>query len=144
MGKICFKCKEEKLLGEFYKHKGMVDGRLGKCKECTKRDVRQHRQEGDRPREYDRERFQNNPERRKKTIEAAAARSRRDPIKYKAHYTLRNAVRDGRIEKPDRCSRCNGKEHRIEGHHPDHSKPLDVVWLCVPCHRIVEGVTIVS
>lgn len=40
MQKQCFKCKQTKNLEEFYKHPDMPDGRVGKCKECNKNDVR--------------------------------------------------------------------------------------------------------
>jgi len=39
--KICFKCGEDKPLSAYYKHKKMGDGHLNKCKDCTKRDVKE-------------------------------------------------------------------------------------------------------
>jgi hypothetical protein len=38
--KVCFKCKKEKTLTEYYKHSAMSDGHLNKCKDCTKLDVK--------------------------------------------------------------------------------------------------------
>ena len=39
--KVCFKCGKEKPLSDFYVHKRMGDGHLNKCKECTRKDVRE-------------------------------------------------------------------------------------------------------
>lgn len=31
------------------------------------------------------------------------------------------------------CSVC-GSVLNVQAHHPDYSKPLEVIWLCTPCH----------
>lgn len=41
--KTCFKCKKEKDLSLFHKHKGMKDGHLNKCADCTLNDVNEWR-----------------------------------------------------------------------------------------------------
>lgn len=40
VSKVCFKCNNMKPLSEYYKHKQMGDGLLGKCKSCTKSDTK--------------------------------------------------------------------------------------------------------
>jgi hypothetical protein len=54
-----------------------------------------------------------------------------NPEKKKAQEILNNAVRDGRVIRPDTCS-CG--RPRPDGHHEDYSKPLMVTWLCRKCH----------
>ena len=34
---------------------------------------------------------------------------------------------------PSPCEKCGGTE-KIEMHHPDYANPLEVHWLCRPCH----------
>lgn len=65
----------------------------------------------------------------------------RNPEKILAHKKLSYAVRSGKIDKPKNCSRCCA-EGKLDGHHEDYSKPLDVVWVCRLCHsEIHRGVT---
>lgn len=59
--------------------------------------------------------------------------AKRYPEKIKAQNTLRNAIRRGKIVRPSCCSECLGAG-RIDAHHADYSKPLDVEWLCRSCH----------
>ncbi len=59
----------------------------------------------------------------------------RFPEKYAARQEVLKALRRGDLIKaPCRCGAT-----KVQGHHPDYSKPLDVIWLCDPCHRAEEG-----
>lgn len=59
-----------------------------------------------------------------------------NPEKRRAQQAVSNAVRDGRLVRGTVCEQadatCRG---RIEAHHDDYSKPLEVRWLCVGHHR---------
>lgn len=134
MLKTCFKCSRELPRTEFYAHPQMADGLLGKCKDCTRDDVTENRIKNiGRIREYDRQRA-NLPHRVELRRRVCEADRQRHPERFKARVAVNNAVRDGRIVKPVRCQRCGQAPHRIEAHHADYSKPLEVEWLCKPCH----------
>lgn len=131
--KTCFKCDQEKPLSEFCRHGMMADGHLNKCKDCAKRDIRQHRLEHpERVRNYDVDRSKL-AYRKAKREAYAKAFVRENPEKKAAHTAVGNAVRDGRLKKLP-CAFC-GTPDPVEAHHHDYSKPLDVTWLCKPCHR---------
>ena len=55
------------------------------------------------------------------------------PYKKDARVILNMNLKLSRITKPDKCERCN-TETKIYAHHPDYSKPLEVVWLCMSDH----------
>jgi len=74
----------------------------------------------------------------KKAREAARRYASRNPEKRRAWNRVFHAVERGHMQKPDRCSEC-GKTGRLEAHHEDYSKPLEVEWLCRKCHQIKDG-----
>lgn len=134
--KTCFKCGAEKPLGEFYKHRMMADGHLGKCKDCTKLDVRTDRQTKPRVREYDRERS-SLPHRKALRERIAREWAEKHPDRRKANLVANRAVRSGKIARQTICQGC-GLEKKLQKHHPDYSQPMLVIWLCKPCHAIAD------
>lgn len=141
--KKCFKCNEVKELTEFYKHAQMLDGHLNKCKACNKKDTKENTAKNrDYYLAYDKKRA-NLPHRVKQRLEySTSERGRLMGNKAKRNYTLRNpnkkiaarmvnnAIRDNRLQKLP-CIHCGKK---AQAHHPDYSKPLDVIWLCSKHH----------
>lgn len=133
--KTCFKCGEEKELSEFYKNRGMKDGHLNKCIPCVKAyEIERRAKNIDYIREYDRKRALL-PHRIKKNTDNTKRFRKQFPLKYKAHCIVNNAIRNGKLIKPEICETCSKPGRQIEGHHNDYSKPLEVVWLCSACHK---------
>jgi hypothetical protein len=136
MTKQCFKCRRVLSFEMFYAHPQMADGRLGKCKECARRDVTENRLKSlDYYREYDRLRFQG--ERRKSwAADALRAHRQRNPEKAAARAAVARAIRAGRLARRP-CEVCGCE--RSEAHHEDYSRPLDVRWLCRVHHLMHHG-----
>lgn len=122
--KRCFKCGIVKPLSEFYVHPAMRDGHLNKCKDCTKMDVKRRREQ--------------DPEAELKTRLKACEKN---PNHKNAYMAVDAALRCGVLVRPTFCSGCgcSDSEHRIEAHHYDYAKPLDVIWLCTPCHEKMDA-----
>lgn len=145
--KTCFKCGKSKSILEFYTHARMADGHLGKCKECTIGDTTKRvRKLSKSPewvaKERERCRIKSALNRKKETPAEAKRRTRRwrkkNPEKHKAHYVVANAMRHGRIKKPKKCQRCGVPTAKLDKHHQDYSKPLEVIFVCKPCHGIIH------
>ena len=125
--KSCFKCGEVKPLTNFYKHGGMKDGRLNKCKECNKVDVVKNRiKRIAYYREYDRNRGN------RQSKEYLREYRDRYPSKYKAHCLVSNSIRSGNLFSQP-CEICGHAE--THAHHDDYMKPLNVRWLCAAHHK---------
>lgn len=130
--KNCFKCNTVKPLTEFYKHERMADGHLNKCKECNKKDVTENRNKNiDRIRQYDRDRAKN-PDRQKAASAISEAWRQSDKRRMKCHNAVARAIKNGQLTRQP-CVRCSSEKSLA--HHEDYDKPLDVVWLCQPCHK---------
>lgn len=69
---------------------------------------------------YKRNRYQNLVNRQKQLARSAAYRR----------------LKKGIIVK-ESCKLCSNPE--VEMHHPDYSKPNDIVWLCIACHNEIHS-----
>lgn len=130
--KTCNSCGKDKSDFEFHKRAASKDGLASKCKQCQK--------------DYDKARA-NAPHRvaaRKAYMQTDSGKAahiratkkwqKGNTNKRKAHIAVGNAIRDGKLIKPDSCEKCDCSLN-LEAHHDDYSKPLDVRWLCQAHHK---------
>lgn len=140
MTKACRTCGIDKPFSEY----PMVNPIPSECKECSnQRRRRNYYSDPDKSRLKSREKYyrykmtadyKNNQVIRQRKVR------REKPAQYSAWNKVRRAVRLGRIIR-GACAKC-GWIGKTQAHHEDYSKPLDVVWLCPPCHRKHHGTQI--
>lgn len=115
--KICSFCKLELDIDKFYKDKTHKDGYGNKCKSCMHDYIKKYMK-------TDKWKAQH----RKKQSRFIKKHPERNTI-----YTKAQTV----PLKPE-CERCGTTEKRLVRHHPDYSKPKDVITLCDKCHRALH------
>lgn len=52
------------------------------------------------------------------------------------------AIKKGLLEKPKECQICN-LESRLDAHHKNYEKPLEVLFICRICHNAIHKGSIV-
>ena len=132
--KLCRTCGNEYPVSEFGVRVASIDGLSAKCRKCAKEyDVKRanlpHRVKA-------RLLYSKTPNGIKAGNKAKLAYTERNMIKKAASGVVCNAVRDGRLLKPDECSNCGNKPKRLHGHHDDYAYPMTVRWLCAGCHTV--------
>ena len=152
MYKVCSVCGDKKKTSEFHNQPRGLLGVEGQCKFC--RGVRMAKwRTSDAGRKSQRLRtirYRATTKGRSKIREvmsrynasplghiADRLRRERAPHKLAARAAVRRAIRLGLLIKPPACQSC-GTVGKVEGHHPDYFKPLEVDWLCRPCHERVH------
>ena len=126
--KTCSKCKEEKPLDQFNRHRSRKDGRQAYCKACRKAYAASEKGKATIAK------YNASDKRRATAVGHSTAHRRRYPEKHRARFTVNNAIRYGKLPAPDTqtCATCG--EPAEHYHHEAYERPLDVTPLCRPCH----------
>jgi hypothetical protein len=135
----CRCCLQNKPAPEFHREPINSSGLKHECIECFNRRVRAY-QRNNPDKKNDRSKFRlQSPEfrllRNKKRRELYRRQLSECPEKIHARSAVARAIVAGRLIRSP-CEVC-GKSP-AQAHHKDYSKPLEVVWLCQPCHGVVR------
>jgi hypothetical protein len=151
--KRCSKCEVEKSEDCFWRRNNRSSGVNSECKECAARRRTKRYSENKvlfraKRKEYyakNREKLcasqvegqKGNVKYRKYQNSYLIKKKKTGDKKFIARYMLHLAVKTGMIIRESKCTQCL-IEGKVEGHHEDYNKPLDVIWLCTQCHRALH------
>lgn len=130
---VCRKCKKDKPEDQFNFFNKEKGTRQTMCRECFS--------------EYNRERYRSNPEKYKADVKKYREENteacfetrlkvwKKNKTLYNARKLTEAALASGKIKRPETCQVCGkAPEKRIEAHHENYDKPLDIIWCCTKCH----------
>jgi hypothetical protein len=121
--KTCTKCKRELPLTDFAKQVRRAETHYSQCKSCKAE-------------------YRNTDEHKAKEKERSKNRrdtaTPEDKAKRKCWRSIYYRTSIGEVERPGVCEVC-GKHETTQSHHPDYSKPLEVVGCCRDCHNQLDN-----
>ena len=156
--KQCSKCKQILPISEFHIRKASLDRHSCRCKKCCQEYKKRYyaSEYGHEKCKVDQKRYYNSEhgykihkvtQKRYSTSErgrevqnkSSEIYRQKHPNEQKVRTMIGNAVRDGKLPRAFKyhCKIC-GNQAR-DYHHPDYSKPLEVIPLCRKCHKIVHN-----
>lgn len=144
MTKKCRTCGIDKEISEYH----LIDPIPSECKSCAnarrqRNYYREKEKNPDKIREIGREKYhkyKSTAEYKNRQVIRQRRVRKEKPVQYSAWNKVRRAIRLGRLIRGD-CEKC-GWVGKTQAHHEDYLKPLDVIWLCPPCHRKHHGTQI--
>lgn len=74
---------------------------------------------------------------RKRRNELRKEKKIHNTIEVKARKAVFMAIKKGCLVRANNCQMCN-KECKPEAHHGDYNRPLEVIWVCKPCHGTIH------
>jgi hypothetical protein len=138
--KTCSNCGSLKPYAAFYRNKATKDGRGSWCIDSERNRNRSDYTKGYRETLNYRDcQAKYRSSRKHHLVDAARQRRSRSlyPEKARARDAVKYAKRIGAISPPLNCEGC-GDTTKVQAHHPDYTRRLDVEWLCPQCHTQKE------
>ena len=125
--KLCVSCTTTKPVGQFYQNRNMKDGYSNRCKFCEVDYMITNRvAKAQKYREYDA--YIGNT---RKVLDRKSLYQKNNKDKVAAHHAVYYALKTGTLFRGP-CEVCSS--FRVQAHHEDYSKKLDINWLCHSHH----------